>query len=254
MRKINFLLLFFLITLTSTESYSWGSQGHKIVAEIAYQYLDKATQDSVKKYLGDMSFQNAATWMDDMRSDPNFNYMKPWHYINVEKDKTFVKSTDENIVNELNKTIDELQRSKANKELVNLDIKIIFHIVGDLHQPLHVGYGTDKGGNSIDVIFQGKKSNLHKVWDSEMIYEKKITAEECLELASKLSAEEIREIQKIDVIKWMDESRSFLANVYDFKEGIIDQNYINMNTPIIEKQLTYAGLRLANILRKTFSK
>ncbi len=252
MKKIYFLVLCFALIIKYTESYSWGSQGHKIVAEIAYHYLDNATRDSVKKYLGEMTFQDAATWMDDIRKDTANNYMKPWHYINVEKDKTYVKLPNENIINELDKVIDQLLNGKRNPLKTNTDVKILFHLIGDLHQPLHVGYGGDKGGNSVDVVFSGKKSNLHKVWDTEIISEKKITTEMCLKIAGEYSSKKVKKIQKIDTIKWMSESRSYLKNVYDFKVGIIDQKYIDKNAPIVEKQLVNAGLRLAGVLSQAF--
>ena len=50
-----------------------------------------------------------------------------------------------------------------------MDLLELFHLIGDLHQPLHVGFGEDKGGNTFEVQFNDKGSNLHKVWDSEII-------------------------------------------------------------------------------------
>lgn len=254
LQKIRIVLIICLLALSSAKSYSWGNKGHKIVADIAYACLNQSTRDSVKKYLGEMSFQNAATWMDDVRKDSTYNYMKPWHYINIEKDQTYVKTPNENIINELTKVIEELQNGKHVYEQSLMNIKILFHLVGDLHQPLHNGYGIDKGGNSIEITFLGKRSNLHKVWDTEIINEKNITTENCLKLAAKLSKRQVKKLQKTDVVKWMNESRMLMKNAYDFKDGIIDQNYIDKNTPVIEKQLIIAGIRLAGILEKSFSK
>jgi hypothetical protein len=94
-----------------------------------------------------------------------------------------------------------------------------------------------------------KKSNLHKVWDTEIIQNQSTTTNDCINANSKLTNAEIEKIKKIDVIGWMNESRAYLDNVYDFKDGIIDKN-----TVVIEKQLYNAGLRLAAVLNKIFSK
>ncbi|MGZ4055554.1 MAG: S1/P1 nuclease [Bacteroidia bacterium] len=249
MKKIIFI---FLILTKSVSSFAWGPTGHKIVVEIAKKYLKGNVQDSVQKYLGDMSFEDASIWMDDMRKDHSYDYMKPWHYVDIEKDKTYVKTKDENIINELDLVIDEL-KSKKNRGDINKDLKILFHLTGDLHQPLHSGYGSDKEGNAIDVDFLGKKTSLHWTWDTEIIESKGITLESCLKHASGYSEKQIKELQKIDVEKWMNESRAFLPNVYDYKDGIITQEYVDKNAPIIEKQLLIAGLRLAEILNETFN-
>ena len=119
---------------------------------------------------------------------------------------------------------------------------------------MHVGYGIDKGGNLTEVEFINKKSNLHKVWDTEIIQYLSINTNACINANSKLTIAEIEEIKKIDVIEWMNESRSYLDKVYDIKNGIIDKNYIDKNTVVIEKQLFDAGLRLAAVLNKIFSK
>ena len=135
-----------------------------------------------------------------------------------------------------------------------LEVVILTKVIGDIHHPLHVGYGIDKGGNLTEVEFINKKSNLHKVWDTEIIQYLSINTNDCINANSKLTNTEIKEIQKIDVIGWMNESRSYLDNVYDFKDGIIDKNYIDKNTVVIEKQLFDAGLRLAAVLNEIFSK
>ncbi|MFM2224717.1 MAG: hypothetical protein RJA07_919 [Bacteroidota bacterium] len=250
MKKI-LVLIFFVVGIAPT--YAWGTKGHHIVAVIAKQYLEKGVQDSVQKYLGDIPFEDAATWMDDMRKDKTYDYMKPWHYVNIEKDKTYVKNTEANIINELSKVMDELHnKSKHSKSEISMDLKILFHLIGDIHMPLHVGYASDKGGNNIAILFLDKPSNLHRVWDTEIIETKNITAENCLKIPNSLSTQTITKLQRGDVEKWMHESRTLLETVYAFNENIT-QDYIDKNAPIVEKQLLLAGVRLAKILNQTFA-
>jgi hypothetical protein len=130
---------------------------------------------------------------------------------------------------------------------------MLFHLVGDLHQPLHVGYGSDKGGNDIHVVYLGKaKKNLHHIWDEDIIYSQKIDMESCMVMASKLTPAEFKEKQQINVITWMNESRALLPNVYAFTGDKISKTYVKKNTPVIKRQIAYAGIRLTTILGKVF--
>lgn len=253
MKKTTLLFLFVLIS--GKAMFGWGDKGHKIVSEIAEKCLEKSIVDSVNFYLGKMTFQEASVWMDAMRSDNSYNYMKPWHYINVEKDATYVKTKEENVVNKLDECIEVLKnRKKHTHSEINMALKIIFHLVGDIHQPLHNGYANDKGGNSVDVDFAGQQSNLHKVWDSGIIEKGKINLSDCLKMANELGLKEGKELQDVNVTKWMLESRELLPGVYAFEKGIITQAYIDKNKPIVEKQLVRGGIRLAAILHQAFKK
>jgi hypothetical protein len=253
MRILKPFSVLLLILIKTVPAFAWGHEGHVIVAEIAIKYLNQNVQDSVQKYLGTLSFAEAATWMDDIRKDHNYDNMKTWHYLNVEKDKTYVKTTEENVVTQLELAITELKKkSGTSVRDKNFNLKLLFHLIGDLHMPLHVGYGSDRGGNSVSVSILGRQSNLHRVWDTDIIEAKKITTADCLKLISAYSPSELRSIRKIDVIAWMTESRALLPDVYDFKGDVIDPGYINKNAPVVAKQLAKAGLRLAEVLNESF--
>ena len=252
MKKIVWLTAACLL-VNMSPALAWGNKGHKIVAKLAKTYLNKGVADSVQYYLGDTSFEEASVWMDEIRSDHAFDYLKPMHYVNVEKDKTYVTVTDPNIINELDRVLKTLQGRKGiSKDEIKKNIMELFHLVGDLHQPLHAGYSGDKGGNAVDVDFLGFQSNLHKVWDTNIIEEQKITVDNCVAYVNTLSAKDKKEIQVINTITWLDDSRALLANAYAFKNNTIDQNYVVNNTPVIERQLSKAGLRLASALNQVF--
>jgi hypothetical protein len=258
MKKVKplfFLLLGSLSTLPNFVS-AWGKEGHGMVAEVAFHYLDDSTKARVLRNLGNLSIEEAATWMDDMRSNSYYDYMRTWHYINVEKGQTYAPAdTERDVLVILNSAVHELlNRNSLKKRNVKEDLYLLFHLVGDLHQPLHVGYGVDKGGNTIDVsvLSKHRRTNLHKLWDSEIIEVKKIKLEDCLAQRDSLSAEDVAENQKIDILGWMNRSRGYLDAVYDFQDGFIDQSYVDKNAVVIEKQILCAGLRLATVLKTAF--
>ena len=131
-----------------------------------------------------------------------------------------------------------------------IQIQIIFHLIGDLHQPLHVGYSSDKGGNSMQLLFNDKKTNLHSLWDSGIIEKKDISLEDCVKEA--FSKKELRKINTINVLNWSKESRSFLDQVYNTGGNNITDEYTNTNAILIESQIHKAGIRLAAVLTAIF--
>lgn len=250
----NALILFILI-LSSFKSFSWSKEGHEIVAQVAKQYLTKPLIDSIQKYLDTLSFEEAANWMDNVRSNHDFDYLKPWHYVNIPKDATFVQTDKPNLINQLQFAIDNLKnRKKLTPSEIGFNLRIIFHLVGDLHQPLHCGYFDDKGGNDKKLLYLGKEDNLHHVWDKSLIATNKINSDSCLALIKTYSEADIKKIQKIDILSWVNESRTYLPFVYDYDGHDINVTYVLKSDPIIKKQLSYAGIRLAGILQQVFSK
>lgn len=238
-----------------TQCMAWGAKGHGIVAEIAFKLLNDSTQIKVKQYLGGLSIEEAANWMDDSKGNSYFDYMRKWHYLDIDKGQTYVPSPDKNILTVLYSAITELQAGieKLKKKDIRRDILLIFHLMGDLHQPLHTGYEIDKGGNTVNVEAQNFSSNLHSAWDTQIIETEGISMEKCMTLYNTYSQQKRDSVNKINVKGWMKQSRNFLDTVYNFKEGKLDSNYVQTGKSIIEHQLLQAGMRLAVVLNAVFN-
>lgn len=146
-----------------------------------------------------------------------------------------------------------LQKAPRDKEKIAMALKELFHLVGDIHQPLHCGYAEDKGGNTVSVTY-GDSKNLHSLWDSGLINGENIGLNDCLTLINSIPLAEQKTIQKIDVVSWVQEARTYLPFVYNYGNGNITSEYASAAKPIIEKQLSKAGIRLAAILYTTFKK
>jgi hypothetical protein len=256
MKKLILTLLLLtgaLFTFTN-KSYAWGKAGHQMVAEVAFNYLDAATKAKVLKALNSYNIEQAATWMDDQRGNTSLAYMKSWHFVNIDKGAAY-KTTGSDAAFQLNRVITALMhRSTLPADTVQRDLLILFHLMGDLHQPLHVGYGADLGGNKTAVAFPGNpKNNLHHVWDGDIIYNKHIALADCIKANKAYTPAQIAAIQKVDVMAWLTQSRAYLAtNVYTFQNKTITQAYADTNAAIVEKQIGIAGLRLAGILKAAF--
>lgn len=250
MKKI--ILFVLVLILATTNGFAWGHKGHSLVAEVAFKYLDAKTKQNVLNYLDGMSIEDAANWMDSMRSDKNYNYMKPYHYIDFERGTGITELSGDNIINVLNKTLKDLDNIKGlSNDEVRTRLFYLFHLIGDLHQPLHVGYKDDKGGNSVQISFFGRNGNLHSMWDTDIIEYKNLTLADELKL-NIYQPSELAAIMQIDVIGWAKGSRSYLKTAYNLNDGKISDMYVDAAYPIIQQQILKAGLRLAAVLEHYF--
>ena len=172
-KKTTLLILFFYLPFSSI---AWGTLGHRIVGQIADTYLTKQTKKEIYKILGNESIAITSNWPDFIKSDPAYDYLGPWHYINLKAglSETEVKNylaTD--TVTDAYTKINWLTVQLKNKALEQvkkvLYLRLLVHIVGDIHQPLHVGRPDDRGGNGIKVNWFKDPTNLHSVWDSKLV-------------------------------------------------------------------------------------
>ncbi len=253
MKKMMWAIIAYILLLGCNQStYAWGKKGHELVAEVAIHYLDAATKKNVLDYLNGTKPEEAATWMDDQRKDPSYDFMKPYHYVNFEAGTPVTEPSGDNIISRLNTTLRELDhKQNLSKEDIKIRLFYLFHLVGDLHQPLHEGYGTDKGGNTYQVSFFGKGTNLHSVWDTDMIEYKNLTLEACLN-CNHYNAKEMAALQNINIIAWATEGRGYLGQVYNLPDHQMTVAYVEDSMPMVQLQILKAGLRLASILEYYF--
>ena len=204
------------------------------------------------EYLDWMSIEDAANWMDAIKSDHANDYMKPYHYIDFEKGATEAPVGD-NIVTVLNQTLKDLDHKETlSHDEIKKRVLFLFHLIGDLHQPLHIGYPSDKGGNTYQLNFMGGSgTNLHATWDSGIIEYKATSLSDVLN-TKKYTPEELAALQKIDIIEWAKQSRGHLKDAYSVKGHKADDNYVDAVYPIIKNQILDAGIRLAGILEHYF--
>ena len=237
--------------LGSTQTFAWGHQGHTLVAQVAFNYMDESTKSNVMKYLDGMTLEEAANWMDAIKSDHANDYMKPYHYIDFEKGSKEVPTGD-NIITVLDRTLKELDhKENLSHDEIKRRILFLFHLIGDLHQPLHVGYPHDKGGNTVQLNFMGSQgTNLHSTWDTKIIEYKATSLPDVLN-SKKYTPEALAAVQKIDVIGWAKQSRGYLKDAYTAGTKV-DDRYVDAVYPIIKTQLLDAGIRLASVLEHYF--
>jgi hypothetical protein len=251
--KIKLLFLAFLI---SAQAMAWGPTGHRVIGLIAEKHLTAKARKNIQRILNDETLAEVSNYMDFIKSDKTKRHMDPWHYMTIPDGKTYfeVGTPEEgDVFATINRLVTELNSKTFTDGDEAFALKCLVHLVGDLHQPLHVGNGTDRGGNDIDVEFFWSSSNLHRVWDSGIIDEQKYSYTEYVEWINHPTDEQIAKWQSSTVMDWVMESIACRDQVYDLPENKkINYRYIYDNQELVNQRLLQAGVRLAGMLNKIY--
>lgn len=253
-----FIPLFLFLFSIDNYGNDWGKTGHRTVGEIATYYISKKTRKAIEKILQGESLAYVSTYADDIKSDKAYIKYNPWHYVNLPLDQEYeniMPSKEGDVVQAIRYCISQLKNPKSDLDQQQFALKFLVHIVGDIHQPMHAGIKEDRGGNDIDVKWFGKKSNLHRVWDSDMInsYGMSYT-----ELAQNLipihESNYFETTQSLDPISWVRESQAAASKIYATtpKGSQLGYAYSYQFFPMVQKRLYTAGVRLAALLDTIF--
>ncbi|HTE30456.1 MAG TPA: S1/P1 nuclease [Chryseolinea sp.] len=249
-------LLFTALILTVVcHVYGWGPTGHRASGLVAEKYLSKKAKKELMRILQGQSLAMASTWMDEIRADSTFDYASDWHWVTIQDGQTYdesAKNPNGDIIQTIERIISELKGKKLNIIEETQRVKMLVHLVGDLHQPLHVGGGNDRGGNDVKVMWFRTDSNLHRIWDSDMIDDTRLSFTELEESLDKPDDAKRMALQKTTVRDWAYESMTYRKQVYDYGDGKLGYAYSYRNFTIVRERILQAGIRLAGILNEIY--
>lgn len=258
--KLKTVLCTIILSILFQPGYSspkWGKTGHRAVGAVAETHLTGKTKRKIAKLLNGQSEAFVSTFADDIKSDKRYKDFYTWHYVNMPLDQSYAESK-KNENGDLVTGIDYCKTIIKDKNSSDDDkafyLKLLIHLVGDLHQPLHVGREEDRGGNDIKVQWQFKDTNLHSVWDSKMIDEFGMSYTELASNADYLTKEQIKNIQKGTIIDWVNETQQIAKTVYaSVEEGDnLRYEYSYLHFEMVRTQLQKGGIRLAKVLNDVF--
>ncbi len=249
------IFLFYLATIPA--SFGWGQIGHRAVGQLAEWHLNRRAMKHVNRILGPTSLAMVSTWMDEIRSDTTYDYTNTWHWVTVPTGQTYdpaIQESTGNAYEAVQKLIAGLKSDTLSAQQEREYLMMLVHLVGDLHQPLHVGTGTDRGGNDVRVLWMGDSSNLHRVWDSDMINSKQLSYTELATyLNQRADATFVQRQQAAPRDQWLNEAMQLRDTVYDVPaDGRLGYRYTYRNFPVVEQQLLLAGVRLAGLLNEIY--
>jgi hypothetical protein len=254
---VSTFLAFNLLTLAP--AFSWYDKGHRIVGLIAQASLTTQARTRIGEILPvGMTLADAAVWPDhEGRSIRDFD---PLHYVAIpEHASGYDQGRD---CPERNCMVEALKWFSAvitdtNAPIVirRLGLYYLAHLVGDMHQPLHTGRATDRGGTNIPVSYRGGTTNLHFFWDTDLVELETGNEEDVAKrLTTNLTEEERLKWQAGDPKQWTDESL-ILVRSYAYNTGPsveLSDEYVERARPIIRRRLAQAGIRLAWLLNIAF--
>jgi len=263
-------LIFFIISLVTCVR-AWGQEGHKIVAQIAADQLSSSASDLVRQFCGSKSLPDISPLPDDYDHEPEGRWSEPCHFCNLPRSAVHFEMkycpsycVVRSILNYTNILHSEVSNPTA-CSFVKTDepcsLEFLVHYIGDIHQPLHVSYEDDSGGNDVEVSFFGSKANLHEVWDTKIIQRWSSDYTSAVKELEKMIKEDPSLVQKylnqMSPSVWADESFQFVRTTcYNYTTnsdgvGQLGEDYYQRNLPIIQQRLIAGGVRLGQLLNTT---
>lgn len=259
MKKLLYITIIVLL-LNTQNIWAWGTTGHRVVAEIAEQQLNRKAKKNIQKLIGNQKLAYWSNWPDFIKSDPQYKYADSWHYVNIPGnldrtafDKELNNSSDENLYKRSLLLIESLKDPKTSVEEKRKNLYFLIHIIGDAHQPLHIGRLEDLGGNKITVEWFRGKTNLHTLWDSKLVDFEKYSYTEYSNVLNIHPKKSNAEQTNGSLLDWLFETYQITNEIYKTEpEASLSYRYHYENKDYLEQQLLKGGLRLGKILNEIF--
>lgn len=255
----------------STPALAWGPTGHQTTGYIAQSLLTPEAQIRLNEIMPAADLGQVATWMDDERL--NLKKTIPdsaqWHFYNLpvcdNKPKKDLCKNNNCAIYRIDEYAQVLADPKTSKEDKIFAVRVVVHVVGDLHQPLHAGDNGDRGGNQLKV---GEHTNLHSTWDKAYVQKmaRGKTSKEFAREIKERNADKIEVWQAGDALNWANESNqaarlvaygqlpSFSCDVDYLNVDSLSKSYEDQSQKVIEQRLAMAGSRIAFVLNTALTK
>lgn len=255
--KIKHLTMLAAGLLMSLQVFGWGQKGHDVTAYIAECHLTPVAAQKIDKVLNGRSLVYYANWLDNASHTDDYAYTSTWHYLNVDEGYTLDTMPREekgDVLSAVTILCDKLKSGNLSPEAEHICLRMLIHLVGDMHCPMHAGHRTDRGGNQVPVVLFGRPSNLHSIWDTALVdaahkwgymeWQQQLDRPNC----------DVETIQAGTPRDWMLETVELSKKVYaTTPEGAkLSYDYLNDATPLIEQQFLRGGLRLARLLNEIY--
>jgi hypothetical protein len=286
---IPIIVMLFIISSSQFVS-AWGPNGHRIIAEIAEQHLTPKALKAIKEILDSRPMAKCCIWADFIYSEKPWKFSKKWHYINVKESEdnkkemmlvlekshedpeinnvieaidyfTDILMGDKNKIKEFKERVEKEGATLYNHNLEATALSFLTHFVGDVHQPMHVGLPSDRGGNNVKLLWFNKNSNLHRLWDTELIESEFLSFSDYVRFINFSTKQKVQSYQESEVVDWALESIEVCRQVYKeldldpsekYKIPTLGYQFSHDYIETLNDRLLRAGIRLAGLLNKIF--
>jgi hypothetical protein len=255
-KKILSAILFLVLT---SQLSAWGYKAHYVIAEIAERNLTPNAKAKVDDMLKGRKMVYWADWMDKVRSDSTYDFVRTWHFANVDSGYTYEtmpKMETGDVVTATELALKMIQSKTENDSVKTMYLKFLIHLIADLHCPVHAGRSTDRGGNLHTLSWFGRPTELHTLWDEQILDAARIWSysEWADNLIAGTTAADIAQMQRGAPKEWFNETVLITKHIYSVtpKDQNFSFRYVYQNSHIVEQQLTLGGYRLAYVLNSIF--
>ncbi|XP_047977986.1 endonuclease 2-like [Salvia hispanica] len=280
-RKLfHILLISFSLTLATPFAYGWGFEGHTAICRIAQARLTKPALAAFQKLLpinGD--FGALCPWADTVKF--RYRWSSSLHFINTPESLcsySYARDCKDRVgVNEnclegaINNYTTQLNLKKMPQYNLTEALLFLSHFIGDIHQPLHTGFASDKGGNTINVRWFNRASELHHVWDTDIIKSAQGKGASATTLDGFINQiqQKINGLWAKQVNEWEACMTETCPNVYATESikaacewaykgvqtgSVLGDEYFKTRLPIVEMRIAQAGVRLAATLNRILAR
>lgn len=249
------------LMLLPARSDAWGPAGHAYIGEAALDQLDSKAREQVKQILSPASAEQssdalirACVWPDEIRKTAGWEWSAPQHYVNIPRSSDrYDRQRDCGdgicVTEGIKKYAQQLTVQGLSARQRWEALAWVCHLVADLHQPLHAGFRDDRGGNWVNVQFQGKTVNLHRFWDGELVRSESAEVRSwSTPDARDRSSENLALWNPGSVDLWTEESHRIAANLAYPPGKVIEADFARRSLRIIRERWEQAASRLALIL------
>lgn len=246
--------LLVIAALVQGPALAFGPAGHRIAGELAEPLVCAQAAEEVAALTGGESLAEIGVWADTIRGEDAWRHTAPWHYLNIDDGvpiEEFEHPAEGDVLWAIGHHAERLAAPLPAEERAEA-LRFLVHFIVDVHQPLHVGRESDRGGNAIDVAYRGERSNLHRFWDTGVLRLEGLSAAQYAARVEPLT----RIIAGRDGTSprdWAAESLALRALVYGFRgggsgAGVLDEAYLDAAEAVTRVRLAQAGVRVARVL------
>lgn len=245
-----------LVGLT-VPGWGFGFNGHKAFCEAAYELTAPHTQQRLDQIIKEQgkyqSFAEACTWPDDIKHEAAWEHTSPWHYVNFPrqaKQLTMADCPDDGcVLSAIPAANQRLHHDPADWQA----LFFLSHFVGDIHQPLHVSYADDLGGNRAPITFMKHETQLHGLWDYGML--EQLGAKHWQQFGHQLAQQAPAQPQSMQPLKWANESATLTRKIYaSYRQSKnVGSDYLEHFGPLLMQRMALGARRLATLLDNIYT-
>jgi hypothetical protein len=253
----------FVLLACIAPAHAWDRDGHRAICYTALELTTESARKQIFTLLGistEDQFAEACVWADHIATDRPAT--AAWHGIDIPKDARAIdlardcKGPASCIVAQIEKHAATLKSTAPKTDRAEA-LRFLAHLVGDLHQPINIGFTDQRGGREISGMFHGRPSNLHDVWDRGLLATLVPAGRDGAKIIYDASAwmGRLNGGEKKTPLEWANETlwitvappTGYLGNPGgDF----FGERYIRQNRQVALEQIDKAGFRLGEMLNE----